>query len=469
MVAIYLRRSLLDKDSLSIDMQLNYCKQKLSPDEKYEVFEDNGFSGKSLERPAMKKLLDNLSNYNKIIVYKLDRISRNLLDFSNLLDKLQKSGVEFVSATENLDTTTPTGRAMVNIIATFAQLERETIAERVRNNYYQRLQDGTGRFLGGTLSFGFENTNIIINNKNVPILKYKPELTPIIKEIFTNYAYTQMSLGEIAKHLNNNNILSTNKAKWDSTKVSRVLRNPLYVKANVDIYNYYNSLEIINPIEEFVGINACNVYKNKLVLTYHNGIIDADVWLKCQYKLKNNKQIAPNKRKSSISWLSTLLKCSCGRKISVKKNSVGKLYGSCNGNCGRKSTIYVDEIHKLVEQQIILKLEELKDVKICKDENNDVKIEITKIDKEIEAYTEKILMANETVMKIINKKIEELTIKKKEIMDKSLNYKINNNIDTNILNVNFAKLDLNKKRDVACTLIEKIIVSEDTVEIVFKV
>lgn len=60
MVAIYLRRSLLDKDSLSIDMQLNYCKQKLQQNEEYEVFEDNGFSGKSLERPAMKKLLDYL-------------------------------------------------------------------------------------------------------------------------------------------------------------------------------------------------------------------------------------------------------------------------------------------------------------------------------------------------------------------------------------------------------------------------
>ena len=467
MVAIYLRRSLLDKDSLSIDMQLNYCKQKLLQNEEYEVFEDNGFSGKSLERPAIKRLLDNLNKYNKIIVYKLDRCSRNLLDFSNLLDKLQKNNVEFVSATESLDTTTPTGRAMVNIVATFAQLERETIAERVRANYYQRLQDGTGRFLGGTLQYGFENEKIIIDGKNVPILIYKEELIPIIKEIFTNYAYTQMSLGEIARNLNDRNITSTQGAKWDSNKVSRLLRNPMYVKANADIYNYFNNLEIVNNINEFVGINACNVYKNKLMLTYHNGIIDADVWLKTQYKLKNNKQIAPNKRKSSLSWLSTLLKCQCGRKISVKKNSVGKLYGSCNGGCNR-TTIYVNEIHSLVEQEIIKKIKELKNVEIKQEEDNSTKIEITKIDKEIQIYTEKILMANEVVMKLINQKIEELTKQKQDLLDKLLEQKVNN-IDTNILNVNFAELNLDKKRDVACTLINKVIIYEDTIEVVFKV
>lgn len=470
MVAIYLRRSLLDKDSLSIETQLDYCKKKLSDDEKYDIYEDNGFSGKNLDRPAMKKLLDNLTKYNKIIVYKLDRCSRNLLDFSNLLDKLKKYNIEFVSATESIDTASPTGKAMVNIIAVFAELERETIAERVRNNYYQRIKDGTGRFMGGTLQYGFINKKIIVDGKTIPILEYKNELVPIIREIFTNYAYTQTSLGEIAKNLNDRGILSNHGAKWDSTKISRLLKNPMYVKANADIYNYFSSLDIdiINNINEFVGINACNIYKNKLALTHNNGIIDADVWLKVQYKLKNNKQIAPNKRKSGVSWLSTILKCECGRKISVKKNSVGKLYGSCNGRCNR-ATIRVDDIHNLVEQQIILKLEELKNVEICKEEDNNVKIEITKIDKDIQTYTEKILMANEAVMDIINKKIEELIKQKQELLEKSLKDKVNYNINKNILDVNFAELNLDKKRDIACVLINKVIVYDNTIEIMFKV
>ena len=78
-------------------------------------------------------------------------------------------------------------------------------------------------------------------------------------------------------------------------------------------------------------------------------------------------------------------------------------------------------------------------------------------------------MANETVMKIINKKIEELTIKKKEIMEKSLMNKVNCNINKNVLEVNFAELDIDKKRDIACALIEKVIVYNNTIEIIFKV
>lgn len=468
-VAIYLRRSLFDQDSLSIETQLNYCKQKLLPDEEYDVYEDNGYSGKSLDRPQMNKFIQNMNKYTRLIVFKLDRCSRNLLDFANLLDKLQKNNVQFISATENLDTTTPTGRAMINIIATFAQLERETIAERVRVNYYQRALDG--RFLGGTLQFGFVNTNVIIDNKKVPILRYKEETIPIIQEIFNMYAHTQKSLGDISRHLNNNNIKSCQGANFDSSKVSRVLRNPLYVKADVDIYNYYSEYTKTNDISEFIGVNACNIYSDKLTLTYHEGIIDSDVWLKCQYKLNKNKSII-NKRKSQYSWLSTLMKCKyCGRKISVCKNK--KLYGICNGKyltneCLRTDTIYVDEVHTAVAEEIIKKLDELKKVKVKKNDDNDIKIQITKIDNDIQSYTEKILMANETVMKIINEKIDELTKEKQMLMDKLLQEKANT-IGDNIADVDFNGLSLEEKRDIACILIDKIIVGSDDINIIFRV
>lgn len=472
MVAIYLRRSLLDKDSLSIETQLNYCKQRLLPGENYDVYTDNGFSGKTLDRPEMNKFMENMNKYTKLIVFKLDRCSRNLLDFSNLLDKLQKNGIEFISATENLDTTTPTGRAMINIIATFAQLERETIAERVKVNYYQRALDG--RFLGGTIQYGFTNSSIIINNKKVPILIYKEELVPIIQEIFNMYAYTQKSLGEISRYLNNKGIKSCQGVNFDSGKVSRILRNPLYVKADVDIYNYYSSLEKTNNISEFIGVNGCNIYKNKLTLAYHKGVVDSSVWLKCNYKLASNKSIK-NKRKSSVSWLSTLLKCQyCGKRISVCKNKSGKLYGICTGKyqtnvCIRNDTIYVNEIHKIAESEIIKKINELKSTEITEENNNnDIKIQLTQIDKDIQSYTDKILMANKTVMEIINKKIKELTDKKEQLTNKMLQEKTNK-INTDLLNINFNKLTLDKKRDIACTLIDKVIVGKDTINVVFKV
>ena len=144
------------------------------------------------------------------------------------------------------------------------------------------------------------------------------------------------------------------------------------------------------------------------------------------------------------------------------------MYGSCNGNCNR-TTIYVDDIHNLVEQEIIKKLEELKDVEICIEENNDIKIEIAKIDKDIKTYSDKILMANEAVMKIINERIEELNNKKRELLEKSLEDKINCNIDKSILNINFLELSLDKKRDIACILIDKVIVNNYAIELIFKV
>jgi hypothetical protein len=285
------------------------------------------------------------------------------------------------------------------------------------------------------------------------------------------YANTQKSLGDISRYLNNNNIKSCQGANFDSNKVSRILRNPLYVKADVDIYNYYSEYTKTNDISEFIGTNACNIYSDKLTLTYHEGIIDSYVWLKCQYKLDKNKSII-NKRKSQYSWLSTLMKCKyCGRKISVCKNR--KLYGICNGRylthqCNRTDTIYIDEIHKVVEEEIIKKLNELKKVKVKKNDDNDIKIQITKINNDIQNYTEKILMANETVMKIINEKIEQLTKEKQILTDKLLREKTDT-IGDDIADVDFNSLSLEEKRDIACILINKVIVGSDDINIVFRV
>ena len=78
----------------------------------------------------------------KVVVYRLDRISRSILDFADFINILESNRISFVSATEKFDTSTPMGRAMLYIIVVFAQLERETIAERVRDNYYARVKKG---------------------------------------------------------------------------------------------------------------------------------------------------------------------------------------------------------------------------------------------------------------------------------------------------------------------------------------
>ena len=132
MDAIYARQSVDKADSLSIQGQIDLCQKQASED--YKVYQDKGYSGKNTNRPAFQRMMEDVEKglIQKIIVYRLDRFSRSISDFGKLWDTLKKYRVEFVSINETFDTSTPMGRAMLNIIMVFAQLERETTAERVR-------------------------------------------------------------------------------------------------------------------------------------------------------------------------------------------------------------------------------------------------------------------------------------------------------------------------------------------------
>ena len=140
MVAIYARQSVDKKDSISVETQIEECKKKISLSEEYEIFIDKGFSGKSTERPDFQRMLLKVKNgeISKIVIYKYDRISRSMYDFVNMQKEFEKYNTHLVSVTENIDTTTTQGKAMVNILMTFAEMERETIQKRIKDNYYSR-------------------------------------------------------------------------------------------------------------------------------------------------------------------------------------------------------------------------------------------------------------------------------------------------------------------------------------------
>ena len=114
--AIYARQSVDKKDSISIESQIEFCKYELKGGS-YKEFKDKGYSGKNTERPQFQDLMRDIEKglIRKVVVYKLDRISRSILDFANMMEQFQKYGVEFVSSTEKFDTSTPMGRAMLNI------------------------------------------------------------------------------------------------------------------------------------------------------------------------------------------------------------------------------------------------------------------------------------------------------------------------------------------------------------------
>lgn len=141
--ALYGRQSIDKKDSVSIETQFEKCEGICELNGwQSKKYSDKGYSGKDTDRPDFQKLIKDIeSGYIKrVIAYRLDRISRSISDFANLLNFFEKYNVTFISATENFDTSSPLGRAMIYIIMVFAQLERETIAERITDNYYFRAK-----------------------------------------------------------------------------------------------------------------------------------------------------------------------------------------------------------------------------------------------------------------------------------------------------------------------------------------
>ena len=149
-IAIYSRKSKFTGKGESIGNQIELCKDYVRNmfGERYvelcEVFEDEGFSGGNLKRPAFQRMMADVRKrkFKAIVVYRLDRISRNISDFTGLIDELTKQDVSFVSIREQFDTSTPMGRAMMFIISVFSQLERETIAERIRDNMHELAKTG---------------------------------------------------------------------------------------------------------------------------------------------------------------------------------------------------------------------------------------------------------------------------------------------------------------------------------------
>lgn len=160
---------------------------------KYKIYEDPGFSGAALERPAIKQLIQDCidGKIDSVYVYKLDRLSRNPKDALYLInDVFKKNGVSFNSYSENFDPNTHIGEAMLSIIATFAQLERETIMERTRIGLQKRAEDGYWRG-GGKVPFAYDY------NKETGMLEVNPErkvIFDLMKSLrIQGYSYPELS------------------------------------------------------------------------------------------------------------------------------------------------------------------------------------------------------------------------------------------------------------------------------------
>ena len=188
------------------------------------VYEDDGYSGRSVKRPAYQRMMSEMDSWDVLLVIKMDRIHRNSRNFMNMMEVLSKHGKMFVSQSEALDTTNALGRFVVDMIQRLAQLESEQIGERTymgmreKAETLDKAEEGK-RTMGFTPPFGYRLEN--------GGLEEEPEELPIVSRMFSEYLGGS-TMDEISWSLGREGILTRRGNPWNKRNMSTVLHNPVY-------------------------------------------------------------------------------------------------------------------------------------------------------------------------------------------------------------------------------------------------
>ena len=346
-IAIYSRKSKFTGKGESIGNQIELCKEYIREhygDDALDhlvVYEDEGFSGGNLNRPDFKKMMAAAKErkFKAIIVYRLDRISRNISDFSSLIEELARLDIAFVSIKEQFDTGSPMGRAMMYIASVFSQLERETIAERIRDNMHELAK--TGRWLGGTTPTGFESEGeekVAVDGKKKKTFKLKliPQEAEIVRMIYDLFSETN-SLTMTEAELMKRRIVTRNGNYFTRFSIKAILQNPVYMIADQEAYDYLTEKEadLFSDRAEFDGKHGIMAYNrtdqekgkttqynpvNEWIVAVgkHPGLIPGKTWVRVQEALEQNKSKAFRRPKSNEALLTGLLYCRCGNRMYPK-------------------------------------------------------------------------------------------------------------------------------------------------------
>lgn len=346
---IYSRKSVFTGKGESIENQIEMCRKYIAnkfpdfSDSDITVYEDEGFSAKNTARPQFQQMLKDLrlKKPDYLVCYRLDRISRNVSDFSTLIEELNDRSISFVCIKEEFDTSKPMGKAMMYIASVFAQLERETIAERVRDNMMMLAR--TGRWLGGTTPTGYTSEKmqeIIIDGKVKSSCKLKdnPEELYVIDTIFEKYLELR-SVSGVSKYLISKNLKSRSGSFYSLLGIKEILQNPVYCIADIDAFNYFTSMNADVCFDEVdcsdkYGLLAYNKrdYKKKhaprqaidkwiVAIGKHKGRVSGQKWVAVQKIIEDNIPTGkkPAKMHNDYSLLSGFIYCEkCGSRMFAK-------------------------------------------------------------------------------------------------------------------------------------------------------
>ncbi|WP_217486908.1 recombinase family protein [Cytobacillus firmus] len=312
-VALYVRVSTEEQaeEGFSINGQIKtlveYCKR--SNYKIVEIYKDEGISGKSLDRPSLKKLLKDSKNgkFNMLMVWKISRLSRKQLDFLSVIDELEKNNVSFFSYSENIDASTPTGKAMLQMMGSFAELERNMILENVKMGMTQRAKEG--KWNGGSvLGYSSKDKKLVINESEANLVKY----------IFDLYI-SGKGFKTIANKLNHEGYKTKRNANFSTNSIRTIITNPVYA-----------GFIRFNQVEDWSEKRRKGKNENFIIVKgEHEPIISKEVWGMTQ-KIFEQKSHKPAKTFTGHFPLTTLLRCpKCGQGMighKIKKSKKSKEY-----------------------------------------------------------------------------------------------------------------------------------------------
>ncbi|HBV95831.1 MAG TPA: recombinase family protein [Desulfotomaculum sp.] len=280
-----------------------------------DYYMEEGQSAKDLNRPEMQRLIDDIKKGSMgievVLVYRLDRLTRSVLDLYKLLKLFDDNKVAFRSVTEVYDTTTAMGRLFITLVAALAQWERENLAERVRMGMAEMARQGRRPGTKEPYGYNYVDGSLIVNKTEAAI----------VKKIFDMYM-RGYGLRTIVKWLNNpeHPVPSKTGRPWYENTVSYIITNPLYVGKFVW---GRDPAEIKKHKTLFRAVAPEYIYDGS-----HEAILDNDTWEQAQFKLKKRKNMPPRLASSNYP-LTGVLKCGlCGAgmcgSISTQKNKSGK-------------------------------------------------------------------------------------------------------------------------------------------------
>ncbi|AGI47763.1 Site-specific recombinase, DNA invertase [Thermoplasmatales archaeon BRNA1] len=235
----------------------------------YQFYVDDGYSGRNTNRPGYRKMMEDIDEWDSVIVLKMDRIHRNTYNFLKMMDDLSRRGKEFVSATENLDNTTAMGRFVTSTIQNIAQLESEQIGERTYMGMREKASTLTNtpresRTMGFNPPFGYEVVDGLLTG-------IRGELD-VVKQMF-EWCLGGESMHDIAEDVNRNGIRTHRGNKFTKFSVSDILHNPIYagyIRWEELTYRHFASVPVdavtFNRVQELLASRVKDPAKRRAVL-----------------------------------------------------------------------------------------------------------------------------------------------------------------------------------------------------------